>query len=204
MPIRQKFRPLAFDKWREMTGVVAPVSNPARMLADVLDLLGSRYALLAIAALCCAGCELPHGPLRWDPVHVGIFCRTVNCTRPVRFDLTRRLRRSSRGQMPARATTSPTGMLRKQPAPRDPRLTRHHHAVPLAGPGIDAPWPKFHPVPTRPVFEPQCLVPVPEMSQRESGVVLLNNSVSVGIARSHFVAKVVRPWMSWESGSFSR
>jgi len=60
-------------------------------------------------------------------------------------------------------------------APNDPRLTRHHHAVPLAGPGVNAPWPKFHPVPTRPVFEPQCLVPVPETAQRDAGVVLLNN-----------------------------
>jgi hypothetical protein len=59
--------------------------------------------------------------------------------------------------------------------PREPRLTRHHHAVPLAGPGVNAPWPKFHPVPTRPVFEPQCLSPVPEMSQQGSGVMLLNN-----------------------------
>lgn len=54
-------------------------------------------------------------------------------------------------------------------------MTRHHHAVPLAGPGIDAPWPKFHPVPTRPVFEQQCLFPVPETARRDAGVVQLNN-----------------------------
>lgn len=110
-------------------------------------------SLLTVAAVCCAGCELPHGPLRWDPLgskllphgqlHApGPFCLADSCE----DDLATSACRDS-AQAPVAGP------------PGGPRFAQHHQAVPLAGPGIDAPWPKFHPVPTRPVFEPHCLPP---------------------------------------------
>ena len=128
----------------------------------------SRFTvcLLASAALLCAGCELPHGPLRWDPVHLdrlnilphgelhapGPFCVTDDCED--------RSSRECSPQPPAHEghARGHRGESSGEP-PRGPRLMQHHHAVPLAGPGVDAPWPKFHPVPTRPVFESRCLPP---------------------------------------------
>lgn len=131
---------------------------------------------LANAALLCAGCELPHGPLRWDPVHFNILPRG-ELHAPGPFQLTD----DCEEPCPRECASEPQpvkGSAPQESAPRSPRLTHHHEAVPLAGPGVNAPWPKFHPVPTRPVFEPQCLVPVPEMSQQGSGVVQLNNQAA--------------------------
>jgi hypothetical protein len=119
--------------------------------------------LLAGAALLCAGCELPHGPLRWEQVHLdrlnilphgklnmpGPFCVTDDCEENASRDCT--AGPPAYAGHPADAGTAQE--------PRGPRLMQHHHAVPLAGAGIDAPWPKFHPVPTRPVYEPHCLNP---------------------------------------------
>ncbi len=132
--------------------------------------------LLASAALLCAGCELPHGPLRWDPVKLDILPRG-ELHAPGPFQLTD----DCEEQRPRECASEPPPAEGHAPPghdPREPRLTRHHQAVPLAGPGVNAPWPKFHPVPTRPVFEPQCLVPVPDVSQRGSGVVQLNNQAT--------------------------
>jgi hypothetical protein len=137
-------------------------------------------ALLSLAAMCCAGCELPHGPLRWDPVdwhHMPLLPRG-ELQAPGPFQVTDDCEdhpAPSCQQQPHPAEVyDKYGYDKYGTEPRGPRLTHHHHAVPLAGPGIDAPWPKFHPVPTRPVFESQCLVPVPESAQRDQGVVLLN------------------------------
>ncbi len=129
----------------------------------------SRFTvcLLASAALLCAGCELPRGPLRWDPVHLdrldilphgelhapGPFCVTDDCE-----DRNAQECASDPHDYQGHARGHHDASIPGEP-PRGPRLTQHHHAVPLAGPGVDAPWPKFHPVPTRPVFESRCLPP---------------------------------------------
>jgi hypothetical protein len=124
--------------------------------------------LLAGAALLCAGCELPRGPLRWDPVHLdrlnilphgelhvpGPFCVTEDC-----HDHCPRECANEPQGYPGHSHSGGDSPDHGDPSPRGPRLTQHHHAVPLAGPGVDAPWPKFHPVPTRPVFESRCLPP---------------------------------------------
>ncbi len=105
------------------------------------------------AALLCAGCELPHGPLRWDPVQIDLlkhnpFHEDDNCC----DEGSPACAHEPQGYEPDSQGTGEAPY-----SPRGPRLPQHHQAVPLAGPGINAPWPKFHPVPTRPVFEPRCL-----------------------------------------------
>lgn len=139
-------------------------------------------ALLSFAVLCCAGCELPHGPLRWDPVHLDWHHLDLlprgELHAPGPFQITDDCEEHAPAQChadPAQRELYPSADDPRAAVPHDPRLTRHHHAVPLAGPGVNAPWPKFHPVPTRPAFESQCLVPVPESAQRDAGVVLLKN-----------------------------
>ena len=53
-----------------------------------------------------------------------------------------------------------------------PALALHHHFAPHVPPGEQVPMPKFHPVPTRPVFEPQLTYlppqPHPTLSERYS------------------------------------
>src|SRR5690349_9346312 len=97
--------------------------------------------LLASAALLCAGCELPHGPLRWDPVHLerlnilphgelhapGPFCVTDDCD-------DRGPRECADGRYAHEGPPSERGV--PSSAASGPRLTHHHHAVPLAGPGV--------------------------------------------------------------------
>jgi len=133
-------------------------------------------SLFASAALLCAGCELPHGPLRWDPVQLNLLPRG-ELHAPGPFQLSEDCEDHDSAEC-AKQPHAHESNSQHVADPRGPRLTHHHHAVPLAGPGVNAPWPKFHPVPTRPVFETQCLVPVPEIPQRGSGVVQLNNQAA--------------------------
>jgi hypothetical protein len=102
------------------------------------NMLATRLKLIAVLLLACAGCELPHGPIVWEPMHRGI--------------LNHRGRQSGYAQDDVCPPPAPA--MTTEPAPITAGKEPHGmKQLPPTGPGVQAPWPRYHPVPTRPVFE---------------------------------------------------
>ncbi|MGC4005185.1 MAG: hypothetical protein QM811_19530 [Pirellulales bacterium] len=102
-------------------------------------------SLFAGMVMLACGCELPHGPITWRP---GEHFETL-------FHHDRQIAPGYDADDPASYQPCDCGAA----GPCHPRRAHHlaRHDVLTAGPQLNAPWPKYHPVPTKPVFEPRGL-----------------------------------------------